>query len=234
MAARVHVELVRSLDPLRAILPELATRYSIERIAVFGSFVRGEETEKSDLDLLVRGCPISEAERLQEELSRIAERPVHLVLEEALGRYVGEHVRQEAVDLREPLADALRALEPHRRLVDLRDVLSEIGDLLDRLATDLQTTPIEWVRTGRWPSLLADLRRWGALAHAVPAERWGDLPPVPHRPVEALAVLSEGAEPSSAQALYRLMALAVPRWRQAIPAMIAAETERIAEERRGR
>lgn len=38
---------------LRAMLPELRRRYPIAYLGVFGSWVRGEQKEDSDLDLLV-------------------------------------------------------------------------------------------------------------------------------------------------------------------------------------
>ena len=38
---------------LRAELPTLRERYDVDRIGICGSYVRGEQTEDSDLDLLV-------------------------------------------------------------------------------------------------------------------------------------------------------------------------------------
>lgn len=45
--------LPRLLRILRAHLPELAPRYHIKSLGVFGSYVRHDQTPKSDLDLLV-------------------------------------------------------------------------------------------------------------------------------------------------------------------------------------
>jgi len=48
---------MRTLDDirqqLRAEMPTLHARYHVERLGVCGSYVRGEQTEASDLDLLV-------------------------------------------------------------------------------------------------------------------------------------------------------------------------------------
>jgi predicted nucleotidyltransferase len=41
------------IDRLRRIKPELAERFGVTGLAVFGSWVRGEQTRDSDLDLLV-------------------------------------------------------------------------------------------------------------------------------------------------------------------------------------
>jgi len=40
-------------DELRAELPYLRERYDVDRLGICGSYVRGEQTEGSDLDLLV-------------------------------------------------------------------------------------------------------------------------------------------------------------------------------------
>jgi uncharacterized protein len=48
---------MKSLEKLKAeleaIKPELKQRYKVETIGIFGSYSRGEQTKKSDLDLLV-------------------------------------------------------------------------------------------------------------------------------------------------------------------------------------
>jgi hypothetical protein len=48
---------MRTLDDiryeLRAELPYLRERYDVDRLGICGSYVRGEQTEDSDLDLLV-------------------------------------------------------------------------------------------------------------------------------------------------------------------------------------
>ena len=40
-------------DQLRAEMPELRERYDVDRLGICGSYVRGEQTDDSDLDLLV-------------------------------------------------------------------------------------------------------------------------------------------------------------------------------------
>jgi len=41
------------LDKLQKLKPYLIEKYSVQRISVFGSFVRNEATDESDLDILV-------------------------------------------------------------------------------------------------------------------------------------------------------------------------------------
>ncbi len=47
-------KLVDIVKALRELKPELRARFGVREIAVFGSFARGEATDTSDLDLLIR------------------------------------------------------------------------------------------------------------------------------------------------------------------------------------
>ena len=67
---------MRTLDDimtqLRALQPDLKRRYPIQGMGVFGSYVRGEQRDDSDLDLLVDlgdGMGLIEVVGLQLELS---------------------------------------------------------------------------------------------------------------------------------------------------------------------
>ncbi|MDI6884554.1 MAG: nucleotidyltransferase family protein [Hadesarchaea archaeon] len=66
------------VESLRKVMPELASRYGVKRLALFGSFVRGEQGRASDVDVVV------ELKRpLGLEFVDLAER-----LERAVGRRV--------------------------------------------------------------------------------------------------------------------------------------------------
>lgn len=41
------------LDKLQKLKPYLIEKYSVKRVSIFGSFVRNEATDESDLDILV-------------------------------------------------------------------------------------------------------------------------------------------------------------------------------------
>jgi uncharacterized protein len=41
------------IETLRKKMPELQQRYPISELAVFGSYARGDQSEKSDIDILV-------------------------------------------------------------------------------------------------------------------------------------------------------------------------------------
>ncbi len=65
---------------LRAALPDLYARYSVTGLSVFGSFARGEQTAKSDVDLLVEfeQVPGWEFVALADELEALLGRKVDL------------------------------------------------------------------------------------------------------------------------------------------------------------
>ena len=87
------------------ILP-LILPHGVKRVAIFGSFVRGEETAQSDIDLLVTLKPMGQRPPvglkwfgLEEELSKVLGRKVDLISEKALSPYVRPYVQKEMVIL---------------------------------------------------------------------------------------------------------------------------------------
>ncbi|MFO7682713.1 MAG: nucleotidyltransferase family protein [Chloroflexota bacterium] len=78
----------------------------VKMIAVFGSFARGEETQNSDIDLLVelkspdQRPPLGlQWFTLEEQLSQQAGRPVELVSEEGLSPHIRPFIEKEKVIL---------------------------------------------------------------------------------------------------------------------------------------
>ncbi len=69
-----------------------------EFVGIFGSFARGEQTEKSDIDILVRFTTrksLFDLVRIERELSERIGRPVDLVTERALSPYLRDSVLRE-------------------------------------------------------------------------------------------------------------------------------------------
>jgi uncharacterized protein len=89
---------------LTALLPELRERYGVIGLGVFGSYVRGEQTANSDLDLLVEFDPavrfglLTYCE-LENALSDRLAVKVDLVMKTALKPRIGERILQEVVYL---------------------------------------------------------------------------------------------------------------------------------------
>ena len=77
---------------------ELAEKYHVREIGVFGSYVRNEQVEGSDIDILVDfSSPISLFDfiDLEEEISKLLKVKVDLVSRKALKPYIGQRVLQE-------------------------------------------------------------------------------------------------------------------------------------------
>lgn len=97
---------MRTLDDimtqLRALQPDLRRRYPIRSMGVFGSYVRGEQREDSDVDVLVElgdGMDLIAYAGLQLELSDALGVSVDLVEREALRPRFAPHVLSEVVPL---------------------------------------------------------------------------------------------------------------------------------------
>ena len=101
---------MRDASKLREIRDKVVPvlRPYVRRIALFGSFARGEEGPESDIDLLVELKPSDERPPLglqwfdlEEELSRILGRKVELVSARALSPYLRPYVEKELIVLYE-------------------------------------------------------------------------------------------------------------------------------------
>lgn len=82
---------------------DLARRHGLARLAVFGSFARGEQTEDSDIDLLAEWLPgdltFSRYMGVIEDLQAATRRKVDLVTPDALHWYIKDKILREAEDL---------------------------------------------------------------------------------------------------------------------------------------
>ena len=77
---------------------ELANKYPISEMGVFGSYVRNEQTPQSDIDILIDfSAPISLFEFLdiEEELSKLISLKVDLVSRKALKPFIGKQILKE-------------------------------------------------------------------------------------------------------------------------------------------
>jgi hypothetical protein len=81
-------------------MPQLRKKYNVESIAIFGSYVRKENRENSDLDVLVtfREPPsLLRFISLEQHLSEMLGVKVDLVMRESLKPNIGKHILKEAV-----------------------------------------------------------------------------------------------------------------------------------------
>lgn len=89
------------LGDLRSALPSLRERYGVQRLALFGSFARGEPTRRSDLDVLVEfdDLPLTLLQfiALEGDPSDLLGLKVDLVERQALKPPIGRRVREELI-----------------------------------------------------------------------------------------------------------------------------------------
>lgn len=88
-------------------LEEICRRNDIELLLVFGSVARGEETEQSDVDLLVRFSQrksLLDLVRIEREFAEALGRDVDLLTEGSLSPYLRDRILGEATVLYERAA----------------------------------------------------------------------------------------------------------------------------------
>jgi predicted nucleotidyltransferase len=88
------------LQTLQGYLPELKQKYGVKSLGVFGSYVRGENKPRSDLDLLVefeQAPTLFEFVRLERHLAEIVGVKVDLVMKSALKPEIGKNILAELV-----------------------------------------------------------------------------------------------------------------------------------------
>lgn len=86
------------LNILRDSKAELAFRYGVDRVGLFGSVLRGEQHKKSDIDILVsfsRAIDLFEFVELREYLQERLHSNVDLVMKSALKPGIGERILSE-------------------------------------------------------------------------------------------------------------------------------------------
>ena len=86
-------------DRIKNFKPFLAEKFKVKEIGIFGSYARGEEAEKSDVDILVEFyAPIGwEFIDLKETLEEILGEKVDIVTMEALKPQLKEKILKEVV-----------------------------------------------------------------------------------------------------------------------------------------
>ncbi len=96
----------KSVDKIKRTLKnhenELKEKYGVKELGVFGSYVRGDEKEGSDIDILVEFYPDAEMDlitfvELEEFLSDLLGIKVDLVMKSALKPRIGKHILKEVV-----------------------------------------------------------------------------------------------------------------------------------------
>jgi predicted nucleotidyltransferase len=92
MGKKEIIEIIRSSKPV------LELRYGVQRLGLFGSYVREKQSKKSDIDILVkfnRDIDLFEFVDLREYLENQLNSKVDLVMESALKPNLGKRILAE-------------------------------------------------------------------------------------------------------------------------------------------
>jgi predicted nucleotidyltransferase len=86
------------IDIIRSSKPEIVSRYGVQALGLFGSYVRDQQRKRSDIDILVsfsRDIDLFEFIDLREFLETRLHHKVDLVMESALKPGIGKRILAE-------------------------------------------------------------------------------------------------------------------------------------------
>jgi len=98
----MDAELTHILSQLKQLLPVLSERYKVEELGVFGSYVRQEQSQDSDLDILVTFSEtpgLLKFIELENYLSDVFGIKVDLVMKDALKPTIGKQILKEVMQV---------------------------------------------------------------------------------------------------------------------------------------
>ena len=95
-------EIERIKNELRKNLPFLRDKYKVKEIGIFGSFVKGEQRKRSDVDILVdfyETIDLFTFVEFEDFLSKILGIKVDLVMKDTLKPRIKERILKEAITI---------------------------------------------------------------------------------------------------------------------------------------
>jgi len=97
---------MRNLEKIKELLKlnntRLKKKYNLNEIGIFGSVVRGEDTDLSDVDILIdydknKGMTLFDLIRLEDELSVLIGSKVEIALKNKLKPVIGKYILKEVI-----------------------------------------------------------------------------------------------------------------------------------------
>jgi uncharacterized protein len=89
------------IKKLEAAAPAIRSQFGVTRIGIFGSFARGEQTRKSDVDVLVdfaeEYATLKNFVGLADRLEALFKRKVDLITVEGVDKYIRPRVEAEVI-----------------------------------------------------------------------------------------------------------------------------------------
>jgi hypothetical protein len=95
-------EIERFKSEIEKSMPILKDRYKVKTIGIFGSYVKGEQKKKSDVDVLVEFDEVPGLLtflEIENYLSDILNIKVDLVMKDALKPVIGKHILKEVINI---------------------------------------------------------------------------------------------------------------------------------------
>ncbi len=95
-----NLKLQKIVHTLGAVKPALMAQYKVRSLGLFGSYVRGEQEKRSDLDILVEFSQtptLLQFLSLENRLHDLFGVKVDLVMKNALKPAIGKHILKEVV-----------------------------------------------------------------------------------------------------------------------------------------
>ncbi len=96
------LEVEKIMDKIRENIPYFKKKYGVKNFGVFGSYIRGEQNSKSDLDILVefdKPIGLLGFVALERELGELVGKKVDLVVKTALKPRIGKRILEEVVNV---------------------------------------------------------------------------------------------------------------------------------------
>lgn len=101
---KINEKIMKTLQEIIKILKKhrdiLRSDYNIKSVKIFGSYAEGNQTEKSDIDLIVefgKTPTLIEVIHIEEELSKLLNTKIDLLTEEGISSYVKPYIREVTV-----------------------------------------------------------------------------------------------------------------------------------------
>jgi len=89
------------IKKLEAAAPAIRSRFGVTRIGIFGSFARGEQTRKSDVDILVDFAEgyatLKNFIGLSDYLETLFRRNVDLLMEPSVSRLIRPYIERDVI-----------------------------------------------------------------------------------------------------------------------------------------
>lgn len=93
----------KEIQKIKPKIVKVLKKHNVARAGIFGSFARGEQTKKSDIDIVIdirtKGFSLLDLIGLEMELSKILKRKVDLLTYAGINPYIKEQILNEEVKI---------------------------------------------------------------------------------------------------------------------------------------